>query len=146
VYAFEPLPRNIEYLRKHLKLNSVSNAELLELAVCDVVGIASFQEADNSSMGHLGGGGSTRVRTATLDSLLLQEKILPPSLIKIDIEGAELPLGDMNARILSLEPAKTQVKSSPVLGPVSEFRNSRRVPRSKTFVPNPATVGVGKVF
>jgi FkbM family methyltransferase len=90
VYAFEPLPRNIEYLRKHLKLNSVSNAELLELAVCDVVGIASFQEADNSSMGHLGGGGSTRVRTATLDSLLLQEKILPPSLIKIDIEGAEL--------------------------------------------------------
>jgi FkbM family methyltransferase len=90
VFAFEPLPRNIEYLRKHLKLNRVSNAELLELAVCDVVGIASFQEAESSSMGRLGGGGSTRVRTATLDSLLLQKKILPPSLIKIDIEGAEL--------------------------------------------------------
>ena len=90
VYAFEPLPRNIEYLRKHLKLNRVSNAELLELAVCDVVGIASFQEASNSSVGHLEDGGSTQVRTATLDSLLLQGKILPPSLIKIDIEGAEL--------------------------------------------------------
>jgi len=90
VYAFEPLPRNIEYLRKHLELNRVSNAELLELAICDVVGIASFQEAENSSMGHLGDGGTTRVRTATLDSFLLHETILPPRLIKIDIEGTEL--------------------------------------------------------
>jgi FkbM family methyltransferase len=90
VYAFEPLPKNIAYLREHLKLNRVSNVELLELAVCDFVGIASFEEGDNSSVGHLGGGSSTQVHTATLDSLLLQRKILPPSLIKIDIEGAEL--------------------------------------------------------
>jgi FkbM family methyltransferase len=90
VYAFEPLPKNIEYLRKHLKLNRVSNVELLELAVCDFVGIASFEEGDNRSVGHLGGGSSTRVHTATLDSLLQQGEIVPPNLIKIDIEGAEL--------------------------------------------------------
>jgi FkbM family methyltransferase len=90
VYSFEPLPRNIEYFRKHLELNRVRNAELLELAVSDVVGSASFREAENSSMGHLECGGNISVRTATLDSLVLQEKILPPDVIKVDIEGAEL--------------------------------------------------------
>jgi FkbM family methyltransferase len=90
VYAFEPLPRNIEFLRRHLELNQVSNAAVLELAVSDVAGRASFQEAGDSSMGFLKSGGSLNVLTATLDCLLQQRRILPPTVIKIDVEGAEL--------------------------------------------------------
>jgi FkbM family methyltransferase len=90
VYAFEPLPRNIKFLRKHLELNQVRNAEMFELAVSDVAGTASFQEADNSFMGRLEGGGNLNVLTATLDGLRQQGRILPPSVIKIDVEGAEL--------------------------------------------------------
>jgi FkbM family methyltransferase len=90
VYAFEPLPRNIEFLRRHLELNQVRNAEVLELAVSDVAGTASFQEAGNSFMGRLEGGGRLKVLTATLDGLLQQGRILPPGVIKIDVEGSEL--------------------------------------------------------
>lgn len=90
VYAFEPLPRNIEFLRRHLELNQIRNAGVLELAVSDVAGPALFQEAGNSFMGRLEGGGNLNVLTATLDGLLQQGKILPPSVIKIDVEGAEL--------------------------------------------------------
>jgi FkbM family methyltransferase len=90
VYAFEPLPRNIEFLRRHLELNRVRNAGVLELAVSDVTGPALFKEAGNSFMGRLEGGGKLNVLTATLDGLLQQGRILPPSVIKIDVEGAEL--------------------------------------------------------
>ena len=90
VYAFEPLPQNVWYLGRHLELNRVNNVEVLELAVSDRTGTAFFQEGENSSMGHLTQKGNIRVCTATLDSLVLQERIAPPSVVKVDIEGAEL--------------------------------------------------------
>src|SRR5713226_8570232 len=44
VYAFEPLPRNVSYLQRHLELNETSNVEVLDLAVSDQVGTAFFEE------------------------------------------------------------------------------------------------------
>lgn len=90
VYAFEPLPRNVSYLRRHLELNETSNVEVLDLAVSDRTGTAFFEEAACRLMGHLAQEGTLSVRTATLDSLLFEEKISPPTVVKIDIEGAEL--------------------------------------------------------
>lgn len=90
VFAFEPLPRNLGYLRQHLALNQIHNVEVLELAVSDDDAAALFEEESTGSMGHLSGSGKIKVRTATLDSLLQQRKILPPDYIKMDIEGAEL--------------------------------------------------------
>ncbi len=89
-YAFEPLPSNIAYLRKHLELNDVKNVELLEIALSDRVGTASFVEAENNCMGHLVESGGVEVETATIDSLVSEQKVRPPNCIKIDIEGAEL--------------------------------------------------------
>jgi FkbM family methyltransferase len=89
-YAFEPLPKNTWYLRRHLELNCIRNVQVLEVAISDQVGKDLFQEAEDRSMGHLGQNGNLRVRTATLDSLSHQEEIPPPDYIKMDIEGAEL--------------------------------------------------------
>jgi FkbM family methyltransferase len=89
-YAFEPLPQNVWYLRKHLELNDIHNVDVLELAVSDRSGTACFEKSGNRSMGHLAEGGNIRVCTATLDSLVFSERIFPPSCIKMDIEGAEL--------------------------------------------------------
>jgi len=89
-YAFEPLPKNTWYLHRHFELNSIQNAQVLELAISDQIGTHSFCEAGDRSMGHLGKNGKLRVRTATLDSLLHEEEIPAPDYIKMDIEGAEL--------------------------------------------------------
>ena len=42
VYAFEPLPRNVEFLRKHLAINKISNAHIFDLAIADTSGEAGF--------------------------------------------------------------------------------------------------------
>lgn len=90
VFAFEPLPRNLGYLRQHLALNHIHNVEVLELAVSDEDAAALFEEESTGSMGHLSEAGRIKVQTVTLDSLLQQGKILPPDYIKMDIEGTEL--------------------------------------------------------
>jgi FkbM family methyltransferase len=90
VFAFEPVPRNLAYLRKHLALNRVTNVEVLALAVSDQNGIAPFQVEQSGFMGHLSNEGGIMVPTTTLDSLVENGKVLPPNYIKMDIEGAEL--------------------------------------------------------
>src|ERR1051326_549775 len=90
VFAFEPLLRNLGYLKRHIALNQIHNVEVLELAIADENGTASFEIEPTGSMGSFSSGGQVRVQTASLDSLLAQGKILPPDYIKMDIEGAEL--------------------------------------------------------
>ena len=89
VYAFEPSPANLLYLRKHLELNRIENVEVMEMAISDEVGAASFETAGRAT-GRLSANGNARVRTSTLDALLSEHRIVPPNCIKIDIEGAEL--------------------------------------------------------
>jgi len=90
VFAFEPAPRNLSYLRKHLELNRVTNVQVLAIAVSDRNGTSSFEIEETGFMGHLSSQGSLTVPTATLDSLLEEGKILPPAYVKMDIEGGEL--------------------------------------------------------
>jgi len=90
VYAFEPVPRNLAYLRRHLKLNHVHNVAVLALAICDVTGQANFEAEASGLMGQLTESGSVTVSTATLDSLIENGRVEPPDVIKMDIEGAEL--------------------------------------------------------
>jgi len=70
VIAFEPVPRNVRYLQAHLRINHVSNVELIEAAVSDRMGVASFDESPGNSTGHLACGGSLRVKTVALDQLI----------------------------------------------------------------------------
>ncbi len=89
VYAFEPLPRNVEFLRKHIKLNKLDTIEVVEAAVSDHSGEASFDLGASSAMGHLASSGGITVRLVTLDQMLLAGELLPPDYMKVDVEGAE---------------------------------------------------------
>lgn len=89
VYAFEPLPRNLEYLRRHLAMNKIGNAEVLPLAVAASTGTARFAVAEHPAMGGLGRGGDLEVETDTLDRLVTEGRIQNPDFMKIDVEGAE---------------------------------------------------------
>jgi FkbM family methyltransferase len=92
VFSFEPVPRNLKFLRRHLELNHVKNCTVLDVAVTGSNGTVAFDFGPNSHSGHLAQGSTnvTVVRTVTLDSLVASGAIKPPNLIKCDIEGAEL--------------------------------------------------------
>ncbi len=89
VYAFEPLPENIVFLRRHLQMNRIRNVEVLQVAISDRPGTASFVRESTRAMGKLKAGGSLNVETATLDCLIAENRVAPPNFIKMDIEGGE---------------------------------------------------------
>ena len=72
VYAFEPVPRNLAYLYRHLSLNGVTNCSVIDAAVTSTSGMATFDQSVHPAMGHLGAGGSDMInaRTVVLDELL----------------------------------------------------------------------------
>lgn len=90
VIAFEPLPRNIAMLRRHLALNGVSNVHIIAAAVADQAGQARFSTARSSTMGRLNPAGTLTVAVVQLDALVAASDIPPPDVIKLDVEEAEL--------------------------------------------------------
>jgi FkbM family methyltransferase len=89
VYAFEPLPRNLGYLERHVHLNGAANVRIEALAIAATSGEAHFRTAAHASMGGLNDGGDLRVVTASLDDLIASGRVARPDFIKMDIEGAE---------------------------------------------------------
>jgi FkbM family methyltransferase len=89
VYAFEPLPRNLDFLERHIRLNEVANVDVAALAIAATSGEAHFRIAQHASMGGLADGGDLRVITASLDDLIASRRATRPDFIKMDIEGAE---------------------------------------------------------
>jgi FkbM family methyltransferase len=89
VYAFEPLPRNLDFLDRHVRINDLANVNVVGLAIAATSGEAHFRVAQHASMGGLAEGGDLRVITASLDDLIASGRAGRPDFIKMDIEGAE---------------------------------------------------------
>jgi len=89
VFAFEPVPENCLALKRHLALNEIRNVTLIECAVGDSDGTAGFELGALNSLGRLNSGGGLEVQIRTLDSLISMRRIVPPDVMKIDVEGAE---------------------------------------------------------
>lgn len=96
VYAFEPFPENINYLRKHVDLNNIDNVNIFEYAVSDKTGKTLFTNCENNAANSICKSSPMyqydkfiEVLTIKLDDLILKREIYPPQLIKIDVEGAE---------------------------------------------------------
>src|SRR5882762_3943771 len=54
VYAFEPVDRNLRYLRRHITLNNVLNCTVIDNAICNEDGTRRFSAAAwESSMARL---------------------------------------------------------------------------------------------
>src|SRR5206468_2034964 len=75
VVAFEPVPNNCDFLRRHITINSCKNVVLHELALTDFDGSASFDPTQSSSQGHLAEKGLFSVRCARIDSLIAAGEI-----------------------------------------------------------------------
>lgn len=98
VIAIEPLPANLDYLRRHIALNRLeSRIEVHEFAATNYDGEGNFRPIPgNRSEGALKPDGAMRVRTARLDHF----KSELPDVIKIDVEGNELEVLQGAADIL----------------------------------------------
>jgi len=90
VVAFEPLPANVRFLQRHVRLNRVQNVSLQAVAVSDHDGRARFAPHASNAMGKLSDAGSVEVATVSLDSIAKAGRFPDPNLLKIDVEGAEL--------------------------------------------------------
>jgi FkbM family methyltransferase len=94
VVAFEPDPRNYSILLKNVQANHLNYVDAVQAAVADQTGEFTLHLAGSSFMHSLGEVASdpeaeqVRVKCVTLDDYAAKFP-MEPSLIKIDIEGAE---------------------------------------------------------
>jgi FkbM family methyltransferase len=89
VYSFEPLPRNVDYMRTNLILNNIRNVTIVESAVAFKEGNESFAFGDDHSQGHISSQGDLIVNVVSLDKMIERFEIPVPQFIKMDIEGGE---------------------------------------------------------
>lgn len=90
VIAFEPLPANLKYLRRHLRLNGCNNVRVLTNCVGQGSSIAKFDDSHGTGVGHLSSDGTLEVQVRSLDEMVESGELPIPQFLKIDVEGAEL--------------------------------------------------------
>lgn len=109
VAAFEPLPRNLSFLYRHLQLNSAGNVTISPVACADKLGTELFFPGENNALGRLANGGEAvasaaaplLVATVPLDDAAKRLGV-SPNIIKIDVEGAEFRVLKGARRTLSV--------------------------------------------
>lgn len=89
VYAFEPNPRNVRFLRRHVEANAAANVQVVESAVSDRAGTVRFDFGSGSGTGHIAEAGTLEVRATRVDDFV-REQGISPGAMKIDVEGAEV--------------------------------------------------------
>lgn len=88
VVAIEPSEENLRFLGRHIGWNRVGNVRVVPSAVSDVPGEAAFGGTGSSVAFRLGEGPET-VMVTTLEAIVGDLAVPPPSFLKIDVEGAE---------------------------------------------------------
>jgi FkbM family methyltransferase len=98
VYAFEPVPANASAISRNAELNGFANVAVRQVAVSRASGRAELVLASHpggaslrsSEVGPCDAVGSMEVETVSIDDLVAQGHLEPPSVIKLDVEGAEV--------------------------------------------------------
>jgi FkbM family methyltransferase len=97
VYAFEAAPRNAEAIRRNAGVNDIHNITVIQKAVFDHAGQGRLQVVDDQSWSKLEDYGPhpytervIDVELVAIDDLVGSGEIRPPTVVKIDVEGAEL--------------------------------------------------------
>lgn len=101
VAAFEPLVKNLVFLQRHIELNDALNIRIFPFAVSDSTGISGFAAGDDRAMGRLvdeGVARTTLVPTVTIDDITGSG--LRPTVMKIDVEGAEIAVLNGARRVI----------------------------------------------
>lgn len=123
IYAFEPDPRNVAFLRRNLQLNGLADrSEVSPDAISDSNGSVTFQIAEMSNLNSIGRtridenqAGEARglarrsymneiaVRTVALSDFLTSCE-RPVDLIRMDVEGHEVEILGSLAQLLERQP------------------------------------------
>jgi FkbM family methyltransferase len=93
VHAFEPVDRNLGFLRRHVAMNRADNVHVHAAAVGRETGTALFDPASHPSMGRLvaaPGSRTTPVPLISLDDFVYARGNAPPDIVKMDVEGGEV--------------------------------------------------------
>ncbi|MEM1255652.1 MAG: FkbM family methyltransferase [Cyanobacteria bacterium P01_H01_bin.21] len=97
VYAFEPVSQNATRIRRNGELNQFSHIKVFEKAVSKNSGKGNLLLAQHSGGATLSTVGMppdmtglVQVDLISIDDWVNRKKVKPPSLVKIDVEGAEL--------------------------------------------------------
>jgi FkbM family methyltransferase len=113
VVAFEPVPRNLVVLQKNVKRNGFDNVSVIAKAVSNQNGQGELILTEYSGGATLSKyielpdkTGTVLVDIVTIDQLVQNGEVPVPSLIKIDVEGAELEvLSGMVTTLRSYHPS-----------------------------------------
>lgn len=97
VYAFEPGPEALALLRHNVEINQLTNVTIIEAAVSNKTGEASFGIASDSALSSLVNTDRadqkinewSKVTTIRLDDAVEKYEIPRVDFIKVDVEGAE---------------------------------------------------------
>jgi FkbM family methyltransferase len=97
VYAFEAAPENAEAIRHNATLNAIPNITVIAKAVSSASGRGRLQIVDDQSWSKLEDYGEhpnteqvIDVELVAIDDLVGSGELPPPTLVKIDVEGAEI--------------------------------------------------------
>lgn len=90
IYAFEPRPLNQRFLARHLRVNRCDNVEVFHLSVGDRDGPARLETRTGTGTGHVAEDGDLEVDMVSIDAMVGNGHLPPPTFIKIDVEGGEL--------------------------------------------------------
>jgi FkbM family methyltransferase len=108
VYAFEAAPENAEAIRRHAELNGVPNITVLAVAVSSHAGVGRLQVVDDQSWSKLEDYGEhpgtqevIDVELVAIDDLVARASVKPPTVVKIDVEGAEIAVLEGMRRTLA---------------------------------------------
>ena len=98
VFLFEPIPKNINVIKKHLQLNKIENVAVKEMAVSSKCGKAKFSIELVDANSHLEDVDITHADSKPINSIIVETTTLDnfinkcevrPNVIKVDVEGAE---------------------------------------------------------
>lgn len=117
VFAFEPEPENVSFLRRTVALNHLQNTVIFSQAISDRQGtsrlyLTNHNRGTHSLVDNLNTKKFIDIRIDTLDHILGAEDAPQIDLLKMDIEGAE---------VLALAGMKETIKRSPNLIIITEF-------------------------
>jgi len=91
VYAFEPVPEYFEALTVNLRLNSIENVLVHQLAVTDTESeVRYYKHGEGSGIVRECGSDEILVGTTSVDNFVADQAIDLVDLINMDCEGAEL--------------------------------------------------------
>ena len=98
IVAFEPYPPNLRLLKRDIDRNALESIDVREVALSDSEGRVEFSQPDEEDAGYGSGSiesssdnSATTVEVSARmgDELISQNEIPTPTIVKIDVEGAE---------------------------------------------------------